>query len=97
MWTVEDTINRVNAFVDEKLKNTAYKDKWINTIYDDVKKEFDRVDKWWYRDDQEIYQAWINIVDWYIRHLSLAKNMRVDSEKYGVKNGKAELMKSENI
>jgi hypothetical protein len=39
----------------------------------------------------------MNIIDRYIRHISLAKNMRVDSEKWGVKNGKAELMKSQNI
>ena len=93
----ENPFDKINAAIDDKLKNTAYKDKNLDAIAKDVKEEFNRVDKWWYRDDQEIYQSWMNIIDRYIRHISLAKNMRVDSEKWGVKNGKAELMKSQNI
>ena len=50
----------------ENLKNQEYKDKKVSTIKEDVQDEFKKIDKWWYRDDQEIWQAWMNIIDRYI-------------------------------
>lgn len=35
----------------------------------DVSKEFKRIDKVWYRDDQEIMNAWWNIVDKYVKEI----------------------------
>ena len=50
----------------DNYKNKEYKDKKVSTIKEDVQNEFKKVDKWWYRDDQEIWQAWMNIIDRYI-------------------------------
>lgn len=38
-----------------------YQDRSITTIKSDVEKAFKKLDKLWYRDDQEIIQAGINI------------------------------------
>ena len=76
-----------------------YKDKSLNTIKEDIKKEFKKIEdskKWFYRDDQEIYEAWKNVVDRYIYQLSNAEWMWVNNEKRWVKNGNAELITSEN-
>ena len=50
----------------EQVKNKEYKNKKASEIHEDVKNEFKKIDKWWMRDDQEIWQAWINIIDRYI-------------------------------
>jgi hypothetical protein len=42
----ENPFDKINAAIDDKLKNTAYKDKNLDAIAKDVKEEFNRVDKW---------------------------------------------------
>lgn len=77
-----------------------YENKTFNTIKQDIKQEFKNIEKkakWWYRDDQEIYKAWENMIDKYISQLSNAGWMWISNEKRWVNNGKAELIKSENL
>ena len=75
-----------------------YKDKnRERDIKKDVRNEFNRIDSWIYRDDQEIRKAWMNTIDSYILQLKYSKWLRVDNEKFWVKNWKAILIKSENI
>lgn len=77
-----------------------YENKSINTIKQDIKQEFKRIEdntRWWYRDDQEIYEAWENMIDKYISQLSSASWIWVSNEKRWVKDGKAQLVKSENL
>lgn len=77
-----------------------YEKKTVDIIKQDVKKEFKNIEngkRWWYRDDQEIYEAWENIINKYIKQLSSADWMRVSDEKWGVKDGKAELVRSANL
>ena len=78
----------------------SYENKSFNTIKQDIKKEFKRIEdskRWRYRDDQEIYEAWENIISRYISQLSNADWMRVSNEKWWVRDWKAELVKSANI
>ena len=78
----------------------TYENKSFNTIKQDIKKEFKNIEdskRWRYRDDQEIYEAWEKIISKYINQLSNADWMRVSNEKWWVKNGKAELIKSANL
>lgn len=78
----------------------AYENKSFNTIKQDIKKEFKRIEsskRWRYRDDQEIYEAWENIISRYISQLSNANWMRVSNEKWWVRDWKAELVKSANL
>ena len=75
-----------------------YKDKdRERDIKKDVKEEFNRIDSWRYRDDQEIWEAWMNTIDRYILQLKYSKWLRVNNEKFWVKDWKATLMTSENI
>ena len=49
-----------------------YEDKSRDTVYKDLKNEFKSVENkngLGFRDDQEIYQAWMNIVDKYLNAL----------------------------
>jgi len=77
-----------------------YENKITETIREDVKKEFKRIEKsriWRYRDDQEIYEAWENIIDRYINQLSNADWMRIHNRTWWVKDGKARWVPSENL
>lgn len=82
----------------------TYDNKSLSTIQTDVEKEFKAIEnreeglfKWWYRDDQQIYDAGINVIDRYINQLATAKSMWVSNEKWWVNEWKAKLIKSENI
>lgn len=78
----------------------TYENKSIDTIKQDIRTEFKRIEKskrWWYRDDQEIYEAWENIIDRYISELSRANWMWVSNGKWWIRNNKAEWIKSENL
>lgn len=44
----------------------GYEDKSQDVIIKDLHKEFYKIDKVWYRDDQEIFTAWQHLVDRYI-------------------------------
>ena len=52
-------------------------DKYINRskgrIAKDIKTEFNKIDKLIYRDDQEVYQAWINMAKLYQKQMLSAK------------------------
>ena len=77
-----------------------YENKKFNTIKQDIRKEFKNIEnnkKWRYRDDQEIYDAWINVISNYIKELSNADWMRISNEKWWVKEWKAVLLKSANL
>lgn len=81
----------------------TYEHKTTDVIRNDVKNEFKaieaRTETWYrhFRDDQQIYDAWINIVNRYINQLSSAEGMYVSKERWWVKDGQARLVKSENI
>lgn len=78
----------------------TYENKTADDIKQDIKTEFKRIEKnkrWRYRDDQEIYEAWENIITKYINQLSNADWMRVSNEKRWVKGNQAQLVKSENL
>jgi len=47
----------------------TYSDKNVQTISNDVEKEFKKIDKIKYRDDQEIMNAWWNICNNYIKEI----------------------------
>ena len=53
-----------------------YEDKSRDTVYKDLKNEFKSVENkngLGFRDDQEIYQAWMNIVDKYLNEIKSDK------------------------
>lgn len=76
-----------------------YENKSVYDIKHDVKQEFKKIEnskRWFYRDDQEIYEAWKNIISSYISQLSKAKWMRVRNQEWEVKNWEPMLIESEN-
>lgn len=78
----------------------TYDNKSTSEIREDVKKEFKKIEKSKtrrYRDDQEIYEAWIKVIDNYIRELKNASGLWVNNKKWGVKNWQAQLIESANL
>ena len=75
-------------------------DKYINRsegrIAKDIKTEFNKIDKLIYRDDQEVYQAWINMAKLYQKQMLSAKYLLTKKEKYIVKDWKAVLFQYGN-
>lgn len=59
----------------------SYNDKSIDQIKADVKKDFEKNDSFWIRDDQEIYNAWLNVINKY-RNEVLNSNRLVRKERY---------------
>ncbi len=72
-----------------------YKDKDFDTINADVEEEFNKIDIKWIRDDQEIYKAWMNIIDKYINEL-LNSDKLVKKERYIMKDWKPVLFTYQN-
>ena len=70
----------------------AYKNKELDEIRKDVKDEFANIEEkeetWYkhYRDDQQIYNAGMNIINLYIKQLSNASNIWVDKKIRKVEN-----------
>jgi len=94
MWTMQS----VSDFMDRFLHWQEYRDRSFNTIKAEVKRRFDDIDSCLYRDDQEIWEAWMNTIDSYIKDLKYAKWLRVYNEDYKVDwNWGAVLVSSENI
>ena len=78
----------------------SYENKSYNVIKQDIKKEFKRIEnskKWRYRDDQEIYESWINVINKYINQLSNASWLWVNNKTWWVKDWKATLIPSANL
>ena len=80
----------------------VYNDKKYDTIKADVRKEFERIEdkedglfKWWHRDDQQIFDAWINIINKYKEEL-LSSDRLVRKERYIMKDGKPVLFTYQN-
>lgn len=50
-----------------------YKNKWRDIIHEDLRKEFKKVEKkngLGFRDDQEVFKAWQNIIDKYLKEIT---------------------------
>lgn len=54
----------------------SYKNKTEQQIQTDISERFKQIDKWWIRDDQEIYSASIKVLDSYISELQKDINLK---------------------
>ena len=73
----------------------VYNDRQRRDIEKDVRKEFDRIDNFWIRDDQEIYNAWLNMIKKYKDEV-LRSDRLVMKERYIMKDWKPVIFRSWN-